>query len=93
MDIKDYRILLVVTKGCVACDIQERNINEAIKQSTKNIRFEKVLRTELKNKDIMKLKLKDFPTTALFVDDVLTFKFEGSLPTPIINRYIDLYMK
>lgn len=71
------KILLITTKGCEACKIQERIINSAIKLSVDkyNIDFKTSIFPEsntiryiqeLNNKELI---ITDFPTTIFLVND------------------------
>lgn len=88
------KILIITTKGCVACEVEEKNVADAIKTvKRKNIikeskDWKSVDRTLLKN-----LKVKDYPTTIFMINDNCVFKCVGSYPVAVLVRWIDLYLK
>lgn len=88
------KILVITTKGCTACEVQERNVADAVKTvKRKNIiqqnkDWKSVDRSLLKN-----LKVKDYPTTIFTINDNCVFKCVGSYPVAVLVRWIDLYLK
>lgn len=92
------QIILITTKGCKGCEIQRRNIKQAIKDSSLEIDFEIKDFTSLSKYEVQdwrnkRVFLKDFPTTIFIKNDVVTFHTTGSLPAIVNLRYIDLYLK
>lgn len=95
MKIIEKKILVITTSGCIGCEIQQKNVFEAIKQTYKvdtiiqeSLDWKKVSRTLLKQ-----CAVKDYPTTIFLIDNEPRFKCLGSYPVPVIVRWIDLYMK
>ena len=67
----DKKILVITTNGCIGCEVQRRNVHEAIKQvhrlgniKQENADWKKVSRTLLKQCNV-----KDYPTTIFLVDN------------------------
>lgn len=94
----DKQIILITTKGCKGCEIQRRNIRQAIKDSNLDIDleikdFESLSKHEVQDWRNKRVFLKDFPTTIFIKHDVITFHTTGSLPSIVNLRYIDLYLK
>ena len=89
------KILLITTIGCLGCDVQNRNIDEAIKQFKLKYKLSKEVKDWRKvDRSLLKqINVKDFPTTVFLVNDKIRFKCVGSYPTAVIVRWIDLYMK
>lgn len=91
----EKKILVITTNGCIGCEVQRRNVHEAIKQvhhlgniTQENADWKKVSRTLLKQCNV-----KDYPTTIFLVDNQPRFRCEGSYQVPVLVRWIDLYMK
>ena len=87
------RILLVTTKGCAACLIMNRLLNQAIEESHKSIALEV---KDIKKVDTMFLrdnKVTDFPTTFFIKDGVVKFRYTGTNPVTVIHRWIDIHFK
>lgn len=87
------KILIVTTKGCVACDIQFRNVNKAAtflcahNLIVQRIDFEIVDRNSLSTYEVT-----DFPTTLYFNNGELIDRQVGSHSTeeikPIIRKLL-----
>lgn len=94
MEMVKKEILVITTKGCIGCDIQNRNVDEAIKQSKKH-RITKVVKDWRKvDRTMLKLvNVKDYPSTVFLVNNEIRFRCTGSYPVPVLVRWIDLYMK
>jgi thioredoxin-related protein len=86
------KIVLVTTKGCEGCSIMNRHIKEAI-ENKKDIAYSCKDRDDVGTKYTRTFSIRDFPTVLFFKDDTLIFKYTGSMPTVVINRWIDIYFK
>lgn len=88
-------ILLITTKGCLGCDVQNCNIDEAIKQFKLKYKLNKQVKDwrEVDRSLLKRVNAKDFPVTVFLVNDDIRFKCTGSYPPAVIARWIDLYMK
>lgn len=87
------KILLLITKGCVACTIMNRLIREALANTNKAINYEV---QDIKNANkvfLIENDISDFPTTCFIKDDVLKYKYVGTAPAIVINRFIDIHLK
>lgn len=91
----DRKILIITTSGCLGCDIQNRNVEEAIEQVKSKFNISKELRNfrRVDRSFLYKINAKDFPTTVFLINGDIRFKCVGSYPVPVIIRWIDLYMK
>lgn len=86
-------ILLITTKGCEGCKIQENLIKEAIKNSGLDIVFNKVDVNDCRKTWLRIHNVTDFPTTMMFDDaNELKFQFSGTRPVIVIERYIDVHL-
>lgn len=86
-------ILLITTEGCEGCKIQENLIKEAIKHSGLDITFNKADVKHFRKSWLKVHNVKDFPTTMMFDDaNELKFKFSGTRPVIVIERYIDVHL-
>lgn len=86
-------ILLITTKGCEGCKIQENLIKEAIKNSGLDITFNKADVNDCRKSWLKIHNVKDFPTTMMFDDaNELKFQFSGTRPVIVIERYIDVHL-
>lgn len=87
------KILLITTDGCDACKIMDGVIKEALSNTRRKVDYEKVNFKILPVNYLKRFKFKDFPTIQYIVDDVVKFQTVGSYPYPVVNRYIDIYLK
>lgn len=86
-------ILLITTKGCEGCKIQENLIKEAIKNSGLDITFNKADVNDCRKTWLKIHNVTDFPTTMMFDDaNELKFQFSGTRPVIVIERYIDVHL-
>ena len=88
------QILLITTKGCKGCSIMHQLVTDALDSiSNKNIEFvEKDVET-VDKKWLFTNKIFDFPTVLFINSDIITFKYTGTMPAPVIIRWIKLYLK
>ena len=92
------KILIITTKNCVGCSIQVEHVQTAIARTSKDIELEVNDFKELPGRILHKYKVTDYPAT-LFIykddkaDEVVKFKYVGSCPVVMIQRYIDVYLK
>lgn len=85
------KIVLITTKGCAGCDIMSANIQAAIIRAKQEIEFERKDVADINRAFIYKNRIKDFPTTLLLVNDVLKFKYSGTMPSIVVTRWIDIH--
>ena len=91
----EKKILVITTNGCIGCEVQRRNVHEAIKQvhhlgniTQENADWKKVSRTLLKQ-----CTVKDYPTTIFLVDNQPRFRCEGSYYQYLfLNRFHHCYL-
>lgn len=88
-----YKIVIVTTEGCEACNIAEDNITAAVAQSSVDIDI--ILKDfhEFNSKEQKLYKLRDYPTVLYFNDDTLVYTSVGTYPVPVYIRWIDMYFK
>ena len=88
-----YKIVIVTTKGCEACNIAEDNITADVAQSSVDVDI--ILKDfhEFSRQEQKQYKLKDYPTILYFVDDNLVNNVVGTYPVPVYLRWIDIYFK
>ena len=88
-----YKIVIVTTEGCEACNIAEDNITSAVAQSSVDVNI--VLKDfhEFTSKEQKEYKLRDYPTVLYFVDDKMVCTSVGTYPVPVYIRWIDMYFK
>lgn len=87
------KILLITTKHCEACNIAEKNIKQAMSQSSKKITLEIKDIAEMDKKFLKDNKITDFPTVVYIKDDVIKFKRTGTYPSIMFLRWIDIHFK
>lgn len=87
------KILIITTKNCLGCAIQTEHVQTAIAKSSKNICLEIKDFKDIPKRVIYYNKINDYPATLFMVDDVVKFKYTGSIPVIMIQRYIDVYLK
>jgi hypothetical protein len=88
-----YKIVILTTEGCEACEIAQRNIDIAVSQVSKEIQVKVKDWHEEKRDFIVKHKIKDFPTVIYFVGDCIVNKTVGTYPSAVYLRWIDMYFK
>ena len=88
-----YKIVIVTTEGCEACNIAQRNVDVAIVQARQDIEIEVKDWHNIEKDLIVKNKVKDFPTVLYFIDDKVIHKAVGSYPSAVYLRWIDMYFK
>ena len=88
-----YKIVIVTTEGCEACNIAEDNITAAVAQSSVDVDI--ILKDfhEFDSKEQKLYKLRDYPTILYFNDDTLVYNSVGTYPVPVYIRWIDMYFK
>ena len=90
-------LILVTTKGCKACEIQENIINSAIKSSINKYHIDFKISVfpenntvkyiqELNNKEII---INDFPTTMFLVNDNYKISISGTCTKEKLMRLFD----
>lgn len=87
------KIILITTKGCEGCAIARENIKSALTQTRKKISFEVRDVSEVTKKYIRTFGIRDFPAILFFSNEELKVKKEGSVPTVVILRWIDIHFK
>ena len=88
-----YKIVIVTTEGCEACNIAEDNITAAVAQSSVDVNI--VLKDfhEFSRQEQKEYKLRDYPTVLYFIDDKMVYTSVGTYPVPVYIRWIDMYFK
>lgn len=87
------KILLLTTKGCLGCEIVDKNIQFALDDTSKQIVYDKQDVTTIEKSFLKKNNIKDFPCILFIKDDNVVFNKVGSCPRIFINRWIDIYFK
>lgn len=87
------KILLITIDGCDACKIMDGVIKEALTNTYVKVTYERVNYKHLPVGYLKRFKFKDFPTVQYIIDDVVKFQTVGTYPYPVVNRYIDIYLK
>ena len=87
------KIVLITTRGCEGCSVMRYSINSAILYSSKEIEFESKDVSTLDIRERNNLKLRDFPTTLFYKDDILVRKEVGTRPYIVVLRWIDIDFK
>ena len=88
-------LLLITTKGCLGCNIAKDIILSALDNTSKTIDFKMQDVGSIDRKFIITNKIKDFPTL-VFIKSIngneeILFKYTGTMPKAVINRWIDVY--
>ena len=88
-----YKIVIVTTKGCEACNIAENNITAAVAQSSVDVDIIIKDFHEFNSKEQNLYKLRDYPTVLYFADDTLVYSSVGTYPVQVYIRWIYMYFK
>ena len=88
-----YKIVIVTTEGCEACNIAEDNITAAVAQSSVDVDIIVKDFHEFSRQEQKIYKLRDYPTILYFTDDNLCYTAVGTYPVPVYLRWIDMYFK
>ena len=88
-----YKIVIITTTGCEACNIAEDNITAAVAQSNIEIAIESKDFHEFSKKEQKEYKLKDYPTVLYFIGGKVVCTAIGTYPIPVYLRWIDMYFK
>lgn len=88
-----YKIVIVTTEGCEACNIAEDNITAAVTQSSVDVDI--VLKDfhKFSSKEQKEYKFRDYPTVLYFIDNNIVYTSVGTYPVPVYIRWIDMYFK
>lgn len=88
-----YKIVIITTEGCEACNIAEDNITSAVAQSSVDVDI--VLKDfhEFSSKEQKEYKLMDYPTVLYFIDNKIVYTSVGTYPVPVYLRWINMYFK
>lgn len=88
-------LLLITTKGCLGCNIAKDIILSALEDTSKIIDFKIQDVGNIDKSFITSNKIKDFPTLVFiessFNKEKVLFKYTGTMPKAVINRWIDVY--
>lgn len=88
-----YKILIVTTEGCEACDIAINNVTNAVLQSSVKIENEVKDWHNCTRNFIVDNKIRDYPAV-VYLDDKKVIKIAiGTYPTAIYLRWIDMFFK
>ena len=88
-----YKIVIVTTEGCEACNIAEDNITAAVAQSSVDVDIIVKDFHEYNKKEQKIYRLKDYPTVLYFVNNEVVHRAVGTYPVPVYLRWIDVYFK
>ena len=88
-----YKIVIVTTEGCEACNIAEDNITAAVAQSSVDVDIIVKDFHEFNKKEQKIYRLKDYPTVLYFVNNEVVHRAVGTYPIPVYLRWIDVYFK
>ena len=88
-----YKILIITTYGCEACEIAKHNVEVAALQTGKTIEVESKDWKDCKREFILNNKIKDYPVVIYFINDNIVHKATGTYPSPVYLRWIDMYFK
>jgi len=88
-----YKIVIVTTEGCEACNIAEDNITAAVAQSSVDVDIIIKDFHEYNKKEQKIYRLKDYPTVLYFVNNEVVHRAVGTYPVPVYLRWIDVYFK
>lgn len=88
-----YKILVITTKGCEACEIAINNIKEAISQADADIEIETKDFKEVPKDFIKRNGIKDFPAIFYLTSSIVKFKCIGTYPVAVFLRWIDIHFK
>lgn len=88
-------LLLITTKGCLGCNIAKDIILSALEDTSKTIDFKMQDAENIDKKYLISNRIKDFPTL-VFIRSInnkeeILFKYTGTMPKAVINRWIDVY--
>lgn len=86
-----YKILIITTKGCEACSILRDNVKQAISAHSLDIELETKDRSECDKKWLTTNRVHDFPAIFLIQNDIIRYKYIGSMPPIVILRWCDIY--
>lgn len=90
------KITVITTKNCIGCQIQVEHVQTAIAKTFKEIELEVKDFNDVPKRLLHENKINDYPAT-LFINkdgnDIVKFKYIGSIPIAMIQRYIDVYLK
>lgn len=86
-------ILLITTKGCEACKIQENLIKQAIDKLKLPINFNAIDIEDCENPWIRVRNFDDFPTTMLIENNTVKHQFVGTKPVNVIIQLIKVHTK
>ena len=87
------KIILITTDGCYACQVMHNMIKEALSNTRAVVNYERVNRKDLDSSYLKRYKINDFPIIQYIIDDVVMFQTEGTYPSAVVNRYIDVHLK
>lgn len=74
------RILIITTKGCIACDILKRNLINAIQDNDYDVDVKTEDFSEVDKSVITKNNITDFPTMLIYDNGKVVFTCVGSAP-------------
>lgn len=87
------KIVLITTEGCEGCNIMRRNIQSAVRHTSKEVEFKVVDQNDISSKIKRTIVLKDFPTTIFVKDENMVRKEVGTRPEIMVLRWIDIDFK
>ena len=87
-----YKILVITTTKCEACNIAKSNVSSAV-EGYKNISLVIKDRKDVDKAFLKENKIKDFPTVLYMIDDRIVSKSCGTYPTVVYTHWIKMYFK
>ena len=87
------KILLITTEGCEGCTIMKHNLEYACKQVSRSFEVGIYDRFDVLSTVLKRYGVTDFPTLLMFSKGELLHKYTGTMPIPVIVRWIDIYFK
>lgn len=83
------KLILVVTKGCKACDIMFELVTKTLLDSRTAINVEVIDIADLDKSVIKDYKINDCPSLVFIKDNVVKHTICGTAPQPIIKKYLN----
>lgn len=90
---KKKKILLITTKNCIACKVQQKNVKAAILQSKKDIDLEVRDFIEVSPRFLTDIHVTDFPATLYYTGSTLKLVHQGSTTVNNILTNINKELK
>lgn len=88
-----FKIKIITTKGCEACNILVQNTKDAIATTSKKVELEIVDKDNVDQKWLKANRINDYPTILLLNHDIILMKDCGCNPTIVVHRWMDIHFK